>query len=90
MPTISRRMSGCLVLLSGMKSLENLVKEGGGSVAKAIGFDPKVMKHFTCYRCGAIVEYAPNEEQATDRRDEGTLIYGLYCPNCGNFHRTNP
>ena len=59
-------------------------------MAKVIGFDPKVMKQFTCRNCGAIVEYAPCEDKSTDRTDEGTKIRGLNCPNCGQFHRTNP
>lgn len=63
-------------------------------MAKVIGFDPKLNKQFTCTDCGAIVEYAPNEAkpQYSDGRkltDEGTHIYGLNCPNCGEFHRTN-
>lgn len=59
-------------------------------MAKVIGFDQKVMKQFTCRNCGAIVEYAPSEDTFTDRTDEGCNIRGLNCPNCGDFHRTNP
>lgn len=58
-------------------------------MAKVIGFCEAIMKKFTCLVCGAIVEYAPNEEQFTNRTDEGTRIKGLYCPNCKQFHRTN-
>lgn len=56
---------------------------------KVIGFDEKVNKRFTCYECGAIVEYKPNEVVTTNRTDEGAKIKGLNCPNCGEFHRTN-
>jgi transcription initiation factor IIE alpha subunit len=59
-------------------------------MAKVIGFDEKVYKKFTCRDCGAIVQYAPNEEKWNGLRDEGTQIFGLDCPNCGKFHRTNP
>ncbi len=61
-------------------------------MAKVIGFDQKVMKQFTCYKCGAIVEYSPIEDKFTDRtdEDEGYKIRGLACPNCGEFHCTNP
>lgn len=59
-------------------------------MAKVVGFDEKVMKRFTCSECGAIVEYAPTEDKFTNRTDEGAKIKGLHCPNCGNFHRTNP
>ena len=58
-------------------------------MVKVIGFDEKVSKRFTCYECGAIVEYTPSEDKFTDRTDEGTKIKGLNCPNCGEFHRTN-
>ena len=58
-------------------------------MAKVIGFDESFLKKFTCYSCGAMVQYAPNEDKFTDRTDEGTKIKGLYCPNCGSFHRTN-
>lgn len=59
-------------------------------MAKVIGFDPKVLKTFTCYKCGAIVEYNPNEAVFTGYTDEGVRIKGLNCPNCGTLHRTNP
>lgn len=59
-------------------------------MAKVIGFDESIFKKFTCRHCGAIVQYAPNEELYTDRTDEGCKIRGLHCPNCGGFHRTNP
>lgn len=59
-------------------------------MAKVIGFDEKVYKRFTCRSCGAIVQYAPNEVKPTGDTDEGTKILGLVCPNCCNFHRTNP
>ncbi len=59
-------------------------------MAKVIGFDEKVMKQFTCRECSAIVQYAPNEDKFTDQTDEGCKIKGLNCPNCGQFHRTNP
>lgn len=58
-------------------------------MATVIGFDKKVMKQFTCFTCGAIVEYSPLEDKFTDRTDEGCKIKGLECPNCGTFHRTN-
>jgi transcription initiation factor IIE alpha subunit len=58
-------------------------------MAKVIGYDQKVFKKFTCPECGAIVEYAPKEDQFTDKTDEGTKIKGLNCPGCGAFHRTN-
>jgi transcription initiation factor IIE alpha subunit len=66
-------------------------------MAKVVGFDEKVMKQFTCRDCGAIVQYAPNEAVGQYHpygggkvTDEGTHIHGLNCPNCGEFHRTNP
>ncbi len=59
-------------------------------MAKVVGFDNSVFKQFTCRECGAIVQYAPNEDKYTDRTDEGRKITGLTCPNCGEFHRTNP
>lgn len=59
-------------------------------MAVVIGFDKKIMKQFTCYHCGAIVEYSPIEDKFTDKTDEGTKIRGLACPNCGSFYRTNP
>ncbi len=58
-------------------------------MAKVIGFDPKVLKQFTCRECSAIIEYTPNEDKFTNRTDEGCQIKGLDCPNCGKFHRTN-
>lgn len=59
-------------------------------MARVVGFDTVVLKRFTCSSCGAIVEYAPNEDKFTVRTDEGCKIKGLNCPNCGQFHRTNP
>jgi hypothetical protein len=59
-------------------------------MAKVIGYDAKVLKQFTCWHCSAIVEYAPFEDKFIDRTDEGCKIKGLHCPNCGEFHRTNP
>jgi transcription initiation factor IIE alpha subunit len=59
-------------------------------MAKVIGFEEKVYKKFTCGDCGAIVQYTPKEDQFTDITDEGCRICGLNCPNCGEFHRTNP
>lgn len=59
-------------------------------MATVIGYDERVYKKFTCCKCAAIVQYTPNEVKETDRKDEGCTIYGLNCPNCGNFHRTNP
>ena len=58
-------------------------------MAKIIGYDPKVLQRFTCSNCGAIVEYAPNEVQTTNKTDEGTPIKGLICPGCHTFNRTN-
>lgn len=59
-------------------------------MAKVIGYDESVYKKFTCRNCGAIVQYAPSEDQYTDRTDEGQKIKGLHCPGCAAFHRTNP
>lgn len=59
-------------------------------MAKVIGFDPKVLRQFTCYECSAIVQYVPQEDGYTDQTDEGINIRGLNCPNCNTFHRTNP
>jgi len=59
-------------------------------MATIIGYDKSVYKRFTCHNCGAIVEYAPNEVIKTERTDEGCRIVGLHCPNCSQFHRTNP
>lgn len=58
-------------------------------MAKVVGYDKTVYKRFTCHNCGAIIEYAPKEDQFTDKTDEGTKIRGLCCPGCGEFHRTN-
>lgn len=59
-------------------------------MAKVIGFDPKAQKQFTCYYCYAIVEYNIVEEKPNGNTDEGVPLLGLYCPNCGKWHRTNP
>jgi RNase P subunit RPR2 len=59
-------------------------------MATVIGYDEKLYKKFTCRKCAAIVQYTENEERPSGGTDEGTLILGLTCPNCGNFHRTNP
>lgn len=59
-------------------------------MAKVIGYDERVYKKFTCWDCGAIVQYVPNEVKDTGNTDEGCRIMGLTCPNCGEFHRTNP
>lgn len=65
-------------------------------MAKVIGFDETKYHRFTCYNCAAIVEYTPNEivgkcyDSGLPATDEGTRIKGLKCPNCGDFHRTNP
>jgi len=59
-------------------------------MAKVIGFDPKIIKTFTCRHCGAIVEYEPREDKWTNEKCDDTNIRGLACPNCGEFHRTNP
>jgi uncharacterized Zn finger protein len=59
-------------------------------MATVIGFDKSKTETFTCYECTAIVEYTKNEVIKTDQTDEGCRIWGLYCPNCGQFHRTNP
>lgn len=58
-------------------------------MATIIGYDESKKKKFTCYSCGAIVEYWPNEDKPTNRTDEGTTIKGLHCPGCNTFHRTN-
>lgn len=58
-------------------------------MAKVIGFDVKSYKKFTCYHCCAIIQYAPNEVYWGGLKDEGTKIFGLKCPNCGEFVRTN-
>lgn len=52
-------------------------------MAKVVGYDKTVYKRFTCHNCGAIIEYAPKEDQFTDKTDEGTKIRGLCCPGCG-------
>lgn len=59
-------------------------------MATVIGYDEKLYKKFTCLNCTAIVQYKPCEEKYTNRTDEGTKIKGLSCPECGEFHRTNP
>lgn len=59
-------------------------------MAKVVGWSLEVYKQFTCSDCAAIVEYSPIEVITTDRTDEGVPIKGLNCPNCGEFHRTNP
>ena len=59
-------------------------------MAKVIGFDPKAQKQFTCRDCYAIVEYVITEIQPNGHKDEGVPIIGLRCPNCLQFHRTNP
>lgn len=58
-------------------------------MAKVVGYDETKYKRFTCYECAAIVEYKPNEVIRTERTDEGVRIFGLYCPGCGAWHRTN-
>ena len=58
-------------------------------MATVIGEDPKVYKRFTCMECAAIVEYAPKEEQWNGQTDEGCKIFGLNCPRCGAWYRTN-
>lgn len=59
-------------------------------MAKIVGEASHVYRRFTCLHCCAIVEYAPREEQDTNRTDEGCKIKGLHCPRCHQFHRTNP
>ena len=59
-------------------------------MAKVIGFAPKVMKQCTCWECGAVIEYAPNEPKSNGQTDEGVPIKGITCPNCHEFKRTNP
>ena len=61
-------------------------------MAKVIGYDDdeSVYKKFTCRECGAVVQYAPREDQYTDRLVAGQKIKGLNCPGCKEFHRTNP
>ena len=65
-------------------------------MSKVVGFNKAVFNQFTCWGWGAIVEYAPNEAVGQympcggRSTDEGTYIHGLYCPNCGKFHKTNP
>ena len=58
-------------------------------MAQVIGFDETKVKKFTCNNCGAIVRYNKSEEQYLDLVDNGENIRGLYCPNCGEFTRTN-
>jgi RNase P subunit RPR2 len=58
-------------------------------MATIIGYCETVYKKFTCYNCGAIVQYTNNEVRDTTRKDEGVTIKGLICPECGDFHRTN-
>ena len=57
---------------------------------RVIGRSSAVVKKCTCYNCGAIIEYLPKHVRNTDRKDEGTTIRGLPCPECGDFIRTNP
>ena len=59
-------------------------------MAKVIGFNESKFKKFTCQGCYAVVQYTPVEDKYTDRTNGGMKIKGLYCPNCGSFHRTNP
>lgn len=59
-------------------------------MAEIIGYEPSLLKKFTCRNCTAIVQYKPSEVQKTSRTDEGRPIEGLICPSCGKFHRTNP
>lgn len=59
-------------------------------MATVVGHDEKLNKQFTCRNCTAIVEYKPNEVRETNQTDEGCKIRGLNCPECGEFHRTNP
>ena len=60
-------------------------------MAKVIGFDPKSLKQFTCYDCGAIVEYNKFEarlqysDSGQKLTDEGTRIIGLTCPTVTLF-----
>jgi len=55
-------------------------------MAKIIGIDESKAKRITCYDCGAIVEYFPNE--VISRVEEevyggGSDVYHyLTCPNC--------
>lgn len=59
-------------------------------MATVIGQAEQVYKRFTCYKCGAIVQYVPSEVRWNGQTDEGTKIMGLNCPQCWNFVRTNP
>lgn len=64
-------------------------------MAKVIGYEPKLLKKCVCSNCTAIIEYTPNEakpkfyDNGKAATDEGRAIIGLYCPNCGDFIRTN-
>lgn len=59
-------------------------------MATVVGYDETKFKRFTCYDCAAIVQYKPNEVHWNGQTDEGTQIWGLHCPGCGGWHRTNP
>lgn len=59
-------------------------------MAKVIGFDESVYKKFICRNCAAIVQYSLSEVIWNKQTDEGEKIIGLYCPNCRQWHRTNP
>lgn len=58
-------------------------------MATVVGYEPKLLKRFTCPHCTAIVEYKPNEALPNGQTDEGKKIVGLNCPSCGTFYRTN-
>lgn len=56
---------------------------------EVVGFCRSVLRRFTCYECGAIVEYRPREAYWNGQTDEEIKILGLYCPNCGVWHCIN-
>ena len=59
-------------------------------MAKVIGYDNSVYLRETCYNCGAIVEYAPNEveeKHETDYTGCTDTVNCIRCPSCGNLIR---
>lgn len=58
-------------------------------MATVVGYEPNLLKRFTCHNCTAIVEYKPSEVIHNGQTDEGTWVQGLYCPECDTWHRTN-
>lgn len=57
-------------------------------MATVIGQNEQVYKRYTCFNCGAIVQFTPMEERWNGQTDEGCKIMGLNCPQCHKFMRT--